>query len=284
MIPRLFAPQSPAEASFATPLAALSDALSCIVTEERNGVFTLEMEYPIGGNAWDKIELGGFVVSRTSTDPSYDPQPFQIKKINRAIGGRVRIQAEHLTYALNGIVIKPPIASAAPMTTINWLNRQAIGMGNFTLGTDIPATTPPSNPTQSDYYTQFTSKSVMDCIVGDDASFVSYFGGEIYRDGNELLVLKERGKDNGVSIWYGKNLVSLSQTIATNDYYTEIFPYCKAAESTSEWIPAFITLTEEVLPIPSVSYSCVSKALPVDLSDTVPENPPDIGLETGAEE
>ena len=35
----------------------LSDAVSCVVTEERNGPYELEMEYPVSGIHYDDIQL-----------------------------------------------------------------------------------------------------------------------------------------------------------------------------------------------------------------------------------
>ena len=37
-------------------LGALSDAVSCTVTEERNGIFELEMQYPMSGVHFDEMQ------------------------------------------------------------------------------------------------------------------------------------------------------------------------------------------------------------------------------------
>ena len=42
-------------------LGALSDAISCTVTEERNGMYELEMQYPVSGSPlWGDREPGQF--------------------------------------------------------------------------------------------------------------------------------------------------------------------------------------------------------------------------------
>ena len=47
----------PTESTFANNgLGALSDCVSCIVTEERNNAFELTMEYPVNGVHFEEIQ------------------------------------------------------------------------------------------------------------------------------------------------------------------------------------------------------------------------------------
>ena len=55
MIPLLFSENSTA---FTTNgIGRLADAISCVVTEERNGMYELEMEYPIDGQHFEDIAI-----------------------------------------------------------------------------------------------------------------------------------------------------------------------------------------------------------------------------------
>ena len=61
MIPILF---DESTTSFNTNgLGRLADAISCIVTEERNGKYELEMEYPIEGIHYDDIRISRIIYS-----------------------------------------------------------------------------------------------------------------------------------------------------------------------------------------------------------------------------
>ena len=52
------------EMSFTTNgLGALSDAITCEVTEERNGEFELEMEYPVTGIRYKELQLRRIILS-----------------------------------------------------------------------------------------------------------------------------------------------------------------------------------------------------------------------------
>ena len=63
------------ERSFETMgLGALSDVISCIVTEERNGPFELEMSYPVGGDKYDLLAVDRIILA-----PPNDTDQWQYK-------------------------------------------------------------------------------------------------------------------------------------------------------------------------------------------------------------
>ena len=65
------------ETAFASGgLGRLSDCISCIVTEERNGIYECEFVYPITGTHYDMIEHGSIVY--VPHDDTGDTQPFVI--------------------------------------------------------------------------------------------------------------------------------------------------------------------------------------------------------------
>lgn len=94
------------ETAFETQgLGALPDAISCQVTEERNGAFELTIEYPITGLHYADISNRCIITAKPN--PYDDPEPFRIYQISKPIGGRVKISAQHLSYDLTGIPISP---------------------------------------------------------------------------------------------------------------------------------------------------------------------------------
>ena len=62
-------------------LGALSDVSSCVVTEERNGSYELEMQYPVSGRHYSDIALDTIIYAQPADGK--DPQPFQIYKISK---------------------------------------------------------------------------------------------------------------------------------------------------------------------------------------------------------
>ena len=91
-------------------IGALSDAISCTVTEERNGIFELEMQYPITGIHYAELTNRNILLVKPS--PYHDPEPFRIYRITKPLTGRITIYAQHISYDLSGIVVSPFTAGA----------------------------------------------------------------------------------------------------------------------------------------------------------------------------
>ena len=47
-----------------TTVGFLKEAMSCVVTEERNGVFELTLTYPVTGALFDKLQIDLFVKAK----------------------------------------------------------------------------------------------------------------------------------------------------------------------------------------------------------------------------
>lgn len=73
----------------------LRDAVSCTVTEERNGAFELEMVYPITGQHYSSLALRGLILAKPN--PYGEAQYFRIYKISRPINGQVTVNAQHIS-------------------------------------------------------------------------------------------------------------------------------------------------------------------------------------------
>ena len=69
-------------------LGRLSEATKCLVTEERNGQYELEMQYPVTGRHYKEIIEERIIAARH--DDSDDVQPFRIYKITRPMNGIVK--------------------------------------------------------------------------------------------------------------------------------------------------------------------------------------------------
>ena len=92
-------------------LGALSDAISCEVTEERNGAFELQMEYPITGIHYQDIKPRRIITAKPN--PYGDIQPFRIYRITRPMNGKVKVYAQHISYDLTGVTVAPFTAGSA---------------------------------------------------------------------------------------------------------------------------------------------------------------------------
>ena len=103
MIPILFEPK---ENDFnSNGLGRLADAASCIVTEERNGKYELEMKYPVDGVLRQELKMASVILAEPGE--SRRLQPFSVYKISKPLNGMVTINAEHCSYQLSYIPCAP---------------------------------------------------------------------------------------------------------------------------------------------------------------------------------
>lgn len=84
-------------------LGRLRDCISCVVTEERNGIYECDFDYPVGGQNYDDIQLGRIVV--VEHDDTGDIQPFDIVSVSRPINGVVTFHCVHVSYRLRGMTV-----------------------------------------------------------------------------------------------------------------------------------------------------------------------------------
>ena len=82
-------------------LGRLSDAKSCTVVEERNSIYELEMEYPVGGMHYDQIVHSAIIVAKPFQNGTL--QAFRIYKISKPMKGIIKVYARHITDQLNFI-------------------------------------------------------------------------------------------------------------------------------------------------------------------------------------
>ena len=101
MIPILY---DHAEKDFTSQgLCRLADAVDCVVTEERNGIYECELKYPIDGLYFEEIFEGRLIGA--THDDNGDIQPFEIYKHSAPIDGVVTFYAHHLSYRLRNHIL-----------------------------------------------------------------------------------------------------------------------------------------------------------------------------------
>lgn len=246
-------------------LGRLSDAISCKVTEERNGTFELEMTYPITGIHYQDIALNRIILAKSEEGGSN--QAFIIYSISRQIDGIITIKANHISYILNGVVVMPfdAISLADAMSKIN---TNAVIETPFTFTTDIDSTIS---------FTFDTPRSIRSLLGGEQGSLLDTYGGYDYRFNNfEVSLLANRGNDNGVVLRYGKNLTELKNLDNTTNIYTGIVPYWKN-ETSAVYLPERVVLSSHASDYP---YKIIKT---VDFSQEFETAPTEAQLRSKAE-
>jgi len=289
MIPILYTHE---ETQFVTNgLGRLSDIISCTVTEERNGVYECEFEYPLDGVHYDEIQLGRIVA--VTHDENHDIQPFEIyARTVPDLRGVVTFNAHHISYRLADVVIMPFTAESAA-GALSAMESHSANTSIFTYWTDkvVSAT-----------FNNTVPRSARGMLGGEENSILDVYGtGEYEFDKFDVKLYLHRGTDSGVAIRYGKNLVDLNQKIDTTGSYNAIVPFWADSEGNIVTLPeqlivysgrerqtAYLTdhnqliiRTETNDPI-EVDYTVIDAA-PMDLSDAFEEKPTVEQLRTKAQ-
>ncbi len=255
-------------------LGVLSEAITCSVTEERNGQFELKMTYPVSGKMYNQIALRNIIVAKPN--PYANPQPFRIYSISRPINGVISINAEHISYDLSGFVakvVKNPVS----------------GPSGYFAKLNDPDFIVPEGTCPFTFWTDYTSGtevkieemlSVRNALSNHSGSILDRFNGEYEWDGLNVKFYKlsknsetgkydigGRGHKLDVSIRYGKNLTSFEQEENCQEVYTAVYPFWHYDDYRHD----LVELPERIVNAPG-TYDYV-KILPLDITDQFMRRP-----------
>lgn len=194
-------------------LGVLADAVSCIVTEERNGAFELELEYPVNGIHYAELELRRIILAEPNA--ATVAQPFRIYKISRPMGGIVAVSASHISYDLSGVPVSPFTATTAAEAFAGF-SSHALIENPFAFTSELA--------TQGNFSVSVPT-SIRSLLGGTEGSIIDVYGGEYEFDRFNVILRAARGQNRGVSIRYGKNLTSLEQDENCENVYTGVLGY-----------------------------------------------------------
>ena len=237
----------------------LVDCLRWECTEEKNGIFEVEFDYPITGQHYGDIIEGR--IAYGLHDDSKVPQPFDIYGRSAPIDGVVTFFAHHISYRLQYSILQP-FSAASCAAAFAQMAGKCVTPCPFTFWTD---------KTTSGNFNVSAPVSVKEILGGVQGSILDVYGkGEYEWDKFTVKLHLNRGTNTGVQIRYGKNLVGLTQDVDTSGFYSAVVPFWRGGDDGS----TLVTLPEWVVQSTAASGGSVpSKAVPLDLSDQWEEAP-----------
>ena len=191
----------------------LSACVSCEVTEEANGIFELAMQYPMDGVHF--AEIGDRAIIKAKADQFRQPQLFRVYAISKPMNGIVTVLAEHISYDLSGIPVKPFSAPAASSALLGLKNNAVV---------DCPFNFWTDKSTSANFKVK-TPSSIRSRLGGITGSILDVYGGEYEFDNYTVKLHNSRGTNRGVSIRYGKNLTDIKQDQNCSNVATGVYPY-----------------------------------------------------------
>lgn len=265
MIPILY---EKTETSFASNgLGRLRDCVSCVVTEERNGIYECDFEYPVDGAHFSDIRCGRII--GVEHDLSKDVQPFDIVSYSKPINGVVAFHAVHISYRQSNMTVSG--------TNINTLADAFTLLGQAK----------PSNPFT--YWTDKTStaymaaadgvpRSVRQMLGGVQGSILDSYGGEYEWDKFTVKFHNQRGVARNLTIRYGVNMIDYNEDTDYSETYSAVVPYWIGDDGAGGQIVVKGNMVSSGL----MTYHGREDCVPLDLSEKFETQPTSAQLENTA--
>lgn len=243
MIPVIF---KPGEKDFTTNgLGRLIDATRCEITEEANGKYELEMDYPAISRFSDYFENGYQIKAKPNDLEEY--HIFEIKQTFKdTFTNSIVIYAQSRTYKLGNRQVR--------LVTVDNRNG-AEAMRLIEQNMDEPCDIKLYSDINTASSTVFEARNVLNCIAGEQGSLLQYWGGEIKREPFKLSLLRRRGRDNVGTVRYGKDLKGLTIKFDWQSIVTKVLPFAElqsGADGTSQRIYGNAVKSEYITKYPDV--------------------------------
>ncbi|HBI1676944.1 TPA: peptidoglycan DD-metalloendopeptidase family protein [Enterococcus faecalis] len=243
LIPVIF---KPGEKDFSTNgLGRLVDATRCEITEEANGKYELEMDYPAISRFSDYFENGYQIKAKPNDLEEY--HIFEIKQTFKDIfTNSIVIYAQSRTYKLGNRQVR--------LVTVDNRNG-AEAMKLIEQNMDEPCDIKLYSDINTASSTTFEARNVLNCIAGEQGSLLQYWGGEIKREPFKLSLLRRRGRDNVGTVRYGKDLKGLTIKFDWQSIVTKVLPFAElqsGADGTSQRIYGNAVKSEYISKYPDV--------------------------------
>lgn len=235
-------------------LGRLRDCIKCVVTEERNGIYECDFEYPMDGANFDLIQIGRIV--GVSHDESNDVQPFDIVSYSRPIEGVVTFHAVHISYRQSYLSVRGSnINSLADAFTL--IKNNAHPDNPFTYETDKGS---------QGYVGAFDGvpKTVRSMLGGIEGSILDAYGGEYEWDRFTVKLHSARGQYRDFSIRYGVNMIDYTEELDIQGTYSSVFPY---------WTDGTQTVVGHIVDSGQATVTGRDECVPLDVSDKFESKP-----------
>ena len=255
----------------------LTDCIEATVTEIRNGEYTCQFVYPIGGAGYDQIQLGRQI--GCTHDASGDLQPFTIYRREANLDGTETFYAQHLSYELNYVVQKPFTANGAAGVFDYLDNHRTSSDRTGGRYWDTYSRSPyrfSTDVVSAAVYTLNQPTPLRTMMGGMQASVLDIYGGELEWDRYNVILHADRGKDGGAVIRYGGNLTGAQDSKDTSAAYGTVVPFWvdKSTGVVTNYSAYSKGNTDDYFPW---------KALPLDLSQSFETQPTAVQAQEAAE-
>ena len=193
------------------------DATKAQVTRERNGNYTLYIEYPasgpLAGTFKNDMRIKSDAGLRTKN------QTFFISRILKDSTGILKVYAKHFSHLTEKMAIRnnTNATGTAQAALAIWASN-ALGGIRFDTWSDIDLTSKTS-------WNIADFKTARDVLGGVKGSILDVWGGEYEFDNTVIRLHKQLGRRSPIVLEYGRNILRAEDDQDIEGAYTSVYPY-----------------------------------------------------------
>ena len=246
------------------------DATKAQVTRERNGNYTLYIEYPasgpLAGTFKNDMRIKSDAGLRTKN------QTFFISRIVKDSSGILKIYAKHISHLTETMAIRNNTnATGTAQAALAIWALNALGGIRFDTWSDIDLTSKTS-------WNIADFKTARDVLGGVKGSILDVWGGEYEFDNTVIRLHKQLGRKSPTVLEYGRNILRAEDDQDIEGAYTSVYPYATytpenqgtgESEATSQQVT--VELPEKYVDGPYIGLYNERRVLIVDFSSNFKE-------------
>ena len=231
----------------------LRDMISCVVTEERNGIYECDFEYPMTAEDFDQIRIGRII--GVTHDESDDIQPFDIVSYERPINGIVKFHCTHISYRQSYLTVTG--SSIQSLADAFALLETAEPDNPFSYQTDKSTVAYMSGADGKPH-------TVRSLLGGTEGSILDTYGGEYEWNKWAVILHNQRGIRRDFKIRYGVNMTEYNEDTDSEGTYQSVIPF---------WTDGTTTIIGDKQTGSQSTVTGRDETVPLDVTDKFEEQP-----------
>ena len=246
------------------------DATKSLVTRERNGNYTLYIEYPANGPLASVFKNDMRIKSDAGLRTKN--QTFFISRIVKDSTGILKIYAKHISHLTETMAISnnTNVSGTAQVALSIWASNSLGGI-RFDTWSDIDLTSKTS-------WNIADFKTARDVLGGVKGSILDVWGGEYEFDNTVIRLHKQLGRKSPTVLEYGRNILRAEDDQDIDGAYTSVYPYATytpetqgTGDATGSSQQVTVELPEKYVDSPYVGLYNERRVLIVDFSSNFKE-------------
>ena len=246
------------------------DATKAQVTRERNGNYTLYIEYPANGPLASVFKNDMRIKSDAGLRTKN--QTFFISRIVKDSTGILKIYAKHISHLTETMAISnnTNVSGTAQVALSIWASNSLGGI-RFDTWSDIDLTSKTS-------WNIADFKTARDVLGGVKGSILDVWGGEYEFDNTVIRLHKQLGRKSPTVLEYGRNILRAEDDQDIDGAYTSVYPYATytpetqgTGDATGSSQQVTVELPEKYVDGPYVGLYNERRVLIVDFSSNFKE-------------